>query len=189
MPPIPHPLDMPKKRLKQTIQSLCSPLNVPQQQNNSLCLSLSSMNKQRSLTTRTSFQSSKRTRSVYPSVYHYSLKLVLYQSTSPHATVHAEIYKPTFKTLTGSSNDSESWKEMTRKIKENSSANAVKWRQSAKRVEWAFPHGQPTPSPDFRARSVHTGFRNLGGMSMNIQRKNFAHHFRIQSEREQTLAT
>ena len=28
---------------------------------------------------------------------------------------------------------------------------------------------------------------NLGGMSMNIQRKNSAHHFRMQSEREQTL--
>ena len=93
-------------------------------------------------------------------LYHYSLKLALYQSTSPHATLHAEIYKPTFKTLTGSSNVSESWKETTRKSKENSSANAVKWRQSAKRVEWAFPHGQPTPSPDFRTRSVHTGIRN-----------------------------
>ena len=28
----------------------------------------------------------------------------------------------------------------------------------------------------------------LGGMSMNIQRKNSAHHFRMQSEREQTLS-
>ena len=51
MPPIPHPLDMPKKRLKQTIHSLYSPLNVSQQQNNSLGLPLSSMKKQRSLTT------------------------------------------------------------------------------------------------------------------------------------------
>ena len=101
---------------------------------------------------RTLFHNSKRTRSVYPS----ALPLQpLYQSTSPHATLHAtlhaEIYKPTFKTLTGSSNVSESWKETTRKSKENSSANAVKWRQSAKCVEWAFPHGQPTPSPNFRA--------------------------------------
>ena len=39
----------PTSRLKQTIHSLCSPLNVPQQQNNSLGLPLSSMNKQRSL--------------------------------------------------------------------------------------------------------------------------------------------
>ena len=93
-------------------------------------------------------------------LYHYNLKLALYQSTSPHATLYAEIYKPTFKTLTGSSNVSESWKETTRKSKANSSANAVKWRQSTKRVEWAFPQGQQTPSPDFRARSVHTGFRN-----------------------------
>ena len=30
---------------------------------------------------------------------------------------------------------------------------------------------------------------NLGGMSMNIQRKNSAHHFHMQSEREQTLVT
>ena len=30
---------------------------------------------------------------------------------------------------------------------------------------------------------------NLGGMSMNIQRKNSAHHFRMQSEREQTLVS
>ena len=75
-------------------------------------------------------------------LYHYSLKLALYQSTSPYATLHAEIYKPTFKTLTGSSSISESWKETTRK---SSSANTVKWRQSAKRVEWAFPHGQSMP--------------------------------------------
>ena len=74
-------------------------------------------------------------------LYHYSLKLALYQSTSPHATLHAEIYKPTFKTLTGSSNVSESWKETMRKSKENSSANAIKWRQSAEHVEWAFRTG------------------------------------------------
>ena len=75
---------------------------------------------------------------------------------STHETPHAEIYQP----LTGSSNVSESWKEMTRKSKENSSANVVKWRQSAKRVEWTFPRGQHTLSPrgqhtlspDFRAR-------------------------------------
>ena len=70
MPSIPHPLDMPKKRLKQTIHSLCSTLNVSQQQKNSLGLPLSSMNKQRSLKTskyRTLFHNSKRTRSVYPS--------------------------------------------------------------------------------------------------------------------------
>ena len=91
---------------------------------------------------------------------YYILKLALYQSTSPHATLHAEIYKPTFKTVTGSSNVSESWKETTRKSKENSSANAVKWRPSAKRVECVISQGQPMPSPDFRARSVHTGFRN-----------------------------
>ena len=30
---------------------------------------------------------------------------------------------------------------------------------------------------------------NLGGMSMNIQRKNSAYHFHMQSEREQTLVT
>ena len=86
-------------------------------------------------------------------LYHYSLKLALYQSTSPHATLHAEIYKPTFKTLTGSSNVSESWKEMMRKSKENSSANAVKWRQSpnvlsgflctsSTRPLWTFAPGQ-----------------------------------------------
>ena len=42
MPPIPHPLDMAKKRVKQAIHLLHSPLNVPQQQNNSLglCLAL-----------------------------------------------------------------------------------------------------------------------------------------------------
>ena len=74
-----------------------------------------------------------------------------------------------------------------RKRKENSSANAVKWRQSAKHVEWAFPHGQPTPSPDFRVTVPQSC--NLGGMSVNIQQKNSAHHFRMQSEREQTLIT
>ena len=40
---------MPKKRVKQTIHSICSPLNFPQQQNNSLSLPLSFTNKQRSL--------------------------------------------------------------------------------------------------------------------------------------------
>ena len=126
------------------------------------------MNKQRSLTTpkyRTLFHNSKRTRSVYPTSLPLQPKVGfipvnLSTRNSTHATLHAEIYTSTFKTLTGSSNVSESWKETTRKGKENSSANAVKWRQSAKRVEWAFPHGQPSPSPDFRARSVHTGFRN-----------------------------
>ena len=111
------------------------------------------MNKQRSLTTlniELCSTTAKELAQFTLQLYHYSLKLVLYQSTSPHATLHAEIYKPTFKTLTGSSNVSESWKETTRN-RENSSANAVKWRQSAKRVEWAFAHGQPTPSPDFRA--------------------------------------
>ena len=34
-------------------------------------------------------------------LYHYSLNLALYQSTSPHPTLHAEIYQPTFKTLKG----------------------------------------------------------------------------------------
>ena len=164
MPPIPHPLDMPKKRLKQTIHSLCSPLNVPQQQNNSLGLSLSSMNKQCSLYNPLNIElcstTAKELAQFTLQHYHYSLKLALYQSTSPHATLHEEIYKPTFKSLTGSSNVSESWKENMRKSKENSSANVVKWRQSAKRVEWAFPHGQHTPSPDFRARSVHTAFHN-----------------------------
>ena len=160
MPPIPHPLDMPKKRLKQTIHSLCSPLNVPQQQNNLLGLPLSSMNKQRSLYNSLNIElcstTAKELAQFTLQLYHYSLNLALYQSTS----LHAEIYKPTFKTLTGSSNVSESWKETTRKSKENSSANAVKWRQSAKRVEWAFPHGKHTPSPDVRARSVHTAYHN-----------------------------
>ena len=143
---------MPNKRLKQTIHSLCSPLNVPQQQNNLLGLPLSSMNKQCShynpLNIKLCSTTAKELAQFTVQLYHYSLKL------------HVEIYNPTFKTLPGSSNVSESWKEMTRKSKENSSANAVKWWQSAKRVEWAFPHGQHTPSPDFCARSVHTVFHN-----------------------------
>ena len=124
---------------------------------------------------RTLFHNCKRTSLVSLQLYYYSLKLALYQSTAPHATLHAEIYKPTFKTVTSSSNDSESRKETTRKRKKNSSANTVKWWQSAKRVEWAFPLVQPTSSPDFRCQV--TAYRipescNLGGMSMNIQRKN-----------------
>ena len=76
--------------------------------------------------------------SVYPSALPLQLKVGFYQSTSPRATLHAEIYQPTFKTLTGSSNVRESWKETTRKSEENSSANVVKWQQSAEHVEWAF---------------------------------------------------
>ena len=111
------------------------------------------------------FHNSKRTRLVYPSALPLQPKVGfipfnLSTSNSTQATLHTEINKPTFKMLTGSSNVSESWKETMRKSKENSSAIAVKWRQSAKRVEWAFPHRKPAPSPDFRARLVHTGFRN-----------------------------
>ena len=152
MPPIPHPLDMPKKRLQQTIHSLCSPLNVPQQQNNSLGLPLSSMNKQRSLTTlkyRTLFHNSKRTRSVYPSALPLQLKFGFNQSTSPHATLHAEIYKPTFKTLTGSSSVSESWKETTRNSKENSSANAVNGGKVPNVLSGRFRPGSPRPLQTF----------------------------------------
>ena len=119
MPPIPHPIDMPKKT---TIHSLCSPLNVPQQQNNSLGLPLSSTNKQRSLYNPLNVELSSTTAKQLAlftlQLYHHSLKLALYQSTSPHATLHAEIYQPTFKTLTGSSNVSKSWKETTKKSKE-----------------------------------------------------------------------
>ena len=137
MPPIPHPLDMPKKRPKQTIHSLCSPLNVPKQQNNSLgCLS--SMNKQRlhynPLNVELCSTTAKLLALFTLQFYHYSLKLALYKSTSPHATLHTEIYQPTFKTLTGSSNVSESWKEMTRKSKENNLANAV--NMVAKCIQW-----------------------------------------------------
>ena len=95
---------------------------------------------------RTLFHNSKTTRSVYPSALpRQRLKLSLYQS---HATLHAEIYKPTLKTLTDSSNVSESWKETTRKSKENSSANAVKWRQSAICVDWGSPCPLRTFAPD-----------------------------------------
>ena len=41
-----------------------------------------------------------------------------------------------------------------------------------------FAQGQCIPA---------SAIMNLGGMSMNIQRKNSAHHFCMQSEREQTL--
>ena len=89
-----HPLDM-KKRLKQTIHSLCSPLNVPQQQNNSLGLPLSSMNKQRSLSNPLNVElcstTAKELAQFTFQLYHYNLKLALYHSTSPHATLHAEI--------------------------------------------------------------------------------------------------
>ena len=156
MPPIPHPLDMPKKRLKQTIHSLCSPLNVPQQQNNSLGLPLSFMNYEQTtftynpLNIELSSTTAKELAQFTLQLYHYSLKLALYQSTSPqatlHATLHAEIYKPTFKTLTGSSNVSESWKETTRNSKENSSANAVKWPNV---LSGRFRTGSPRPLRTF----------------------------------------
>ena len=118
---------MPKKRLKQTIHSLGSPLNVPQQQNNSLGLSLSFMNEQRlpynPINVELCSTTAKELAQFTLQLYYYSLKLAVYQSTSPHAilhvTLHAEIYQPTFKTLTGSSNVSESWKEIMRKSIEN----------------------------------------------------------------------
>ena len=146
---------MPKKRLKQTIHSLCSPLATTAKKK-SLVLLFSSMNKQRSLYNPLNIElcstTAKELAQFTLQLYHYSLKLALYQSTSSQATLHAEIYKPTFKSLAGSTSVSESWKETTIESKENSLANAVKWRNSSsKRVEWAFPHGQPTPSRDFPA--------------------------------------
>ena len=58
-------------------------------------------------------------------------------------------------------------------------------------VEWAFPHGQPTPSRLSRQVGAYRLPQscNLEGMSMNIQLKNSAHHFCIQSECEQTLVS
>ena len=113
----------------------------------------------------------------------------LYRSTSPHATLHAEIYQPTFKTLTGSSNVSKSWKETKRRVKKH-----------------FFKHGKmlakcETCQVGISARAAHalsglsrqvSAYRlppsyNLEGMSMNIQRKSSTYHFRMQSEREQTL--
>ena len=91
-------------------------------------------------------------------LYHYSLKLALYQSTSPHVTLHAEIiYKPTFKTLTGSSNASESCKETTRKSKktvQQTRQNGGKvpnvlsgrFRTGSPRPLWTFAPGQCIPA-------------------------------------------
>ena len=113
---------------------------------------------------RTLFHNSKRTRSVYPSalppqpkVGFIPVNLSTRNSTRNSTRRNLQTYLQNFNWLL-----QRQWilERTTRKSKENSSANAVKWRQSAKRVEWVFPHGQPTPSPDFRARSVHTGFRN-----------------------------
>ena len=55
-----------------------------------------------------------------------------------------------------------------------------------------FRTGSPRPLLTFAPSQCIPRYRlpqlcNLGGMSMNIQRKNSAHHFRMQSEREQTL--
>ena len=109
---------------------------------------------------RTLFHNSKRTCSVYPSALPLNPKvgfIPVNLSTSNSTRRNLQTY---LQTLTGSPNVSESWKETTRKTKENSSGNVVKWRPSAKHVECAFPHVQPTPSPDLRARSLHTGFHN-----------------------------
>ena len=111
----------PKKILKKTLHSLCSSLNVPKQQNISLGLPLSSTNKRRSLYNPLNVElcstTAKELAQFTLQLYHYSLKFALYQSTSPQATLHAEIYQPTLKTLTCSSNVSESWKETTKKSK------------------------------------------------------------------------
>ena len=106
---------------------------------------------------RTLFHNSKITRSVYPSALPLQPKVgFIPVNLSTRNSTHRNIqtYLQNFNWLL------QLTVKTTRKSKENSSASAVKWRQSAQRVEWAFPHGQPTPSPDFRARSVHTGFRN-----------------------------
>ena len=111
------------------------------------------MNKQRSLTTLeiSNFVPQQKNNS-FSLPFRFSLKMALYQSTSPYATLHAKIYKYTFKTLTDTSNDSESTKETTRKSKENSTANLVKWRQSIKCVEKALRLGPSSPSQDFSAK-------------------------------------
>ena len=88
---------------------------------------------------RTLFHNSKITRSGYPSALPLLPKVgFIPVNPSSLATLHAEIYKSIFKTLTCSSDVSEPSKESARKSKE--SANAIKWRQSVKCVEWVFPH-------------------------------------------------
>ena len=95
---IPHPLDMSKKIIKQTIHSLCSPLSVPHQQKNSLGIPLSSTNKQRSLYNPLNVELcstiAKELSQFTLQLYHYSLRLVLHQSTSQHATIHTQINQP-----------------------------------------------------------------------------------------------
>ena len=134
---------MPRHAKEKTIHSLRCPLNVPQQQNNSLGLPLALWSNNVHLQPsqyRTLFHNRKRTRSI-----------------SPHATLHAEIYQPTFKTITGSFNDSESWKETMRKGKRNSSANAVnggkvpnvlsgRFRKGSPRPRWTFAPGLCIPA-------------------------------------------
>ena len=134
MPPIPHPLDMPKKRLKQTIHSLCSPLNVPQQQNNSLGLPLSSTNKQRSLSNPLNVElcstTAKELAQFTFQLYHYNLKLAF--TIQP---LHTQLYTQKSSNLRSklllAPPTSANLGKKRKKSKEIRSANTVKWWQSA----------------------------------------------------------
>ena len=132
MPPIPHPLDMPKKILKQTIHSLCSPLSVPQQQNNSLGIPLTSMNKQRSLYNplkyRTLFHNSKITLSVYSSALPLQPKLgftPVNLSTQNHTCRNLPTYLQNFNWLL------QRQRILERNDEKKQRKSSVKWRQSA----------------------------------------------------------
>ena len=139
-----HPLDI-RKDYKQFIK-----LWVPQQQNNSLGLPLNSTNKQRSLYNPLNVELCSTTAkqlAVYPSALPLQPKVgfipVNLSTRNRNLPTHLQNFN---------------WLLQRQQILER---NRVKWRQSAERGEWAFPCGQHTPSPDFRARSMHAAFHNL----------------------------
>ena len=91
------------------------------------------------------FHNSKRTRSVYPSALPLQPKagfIPVNLSTSNSTCRNLQIYLQNFNWLLQR-------QETTRKSKENSSANAVKWRQSAKRLSGRFRTGSPHPLRTF----------------------------------------
>ena len=138
---------------------------------------------------RTLFHNSKITRSVYPSVLPLQPKVgfipvnLSIRNSTPR---NLSIYLQNFNWLLQRQRILERNDE---KELRNSSSSAVKWQQSAKHGEWAFPRGQHTPLQTFTPgqcmppSTIMQFRRNVYEYSA----KNSTYHFRMQSEREQTL--
>ena len=139
---------------------------------------------------RTLFHNSKRTRSVYPSALPLQPKvgfIPVNLSTCNSTRRNIQTYLQNFNWLL-----QRRWILERNDEKEKRKQFSKRGKMAAKcQTCWMGVSARAAHALSGLSRQV-SAYRlpqlfNLGGMSMNIQRKNSAHHFRMQSEREQTL--